>query len=315
MSTVMAILIYFILDINWSVPSGDIYHVCGFRIYTPVLTSVASNKKCKSSIIPLSPTELKNGCKLGTDSHAEVTCYGRHARITHIHEGMTSNVAPFHDSYAPLENVNFANARYAHDSEDGQTYILHHRYGLDFTHNMEDSILCSNQTRAHGVIVDDVPKIFDHRGTSTHSIIFSDDDVELPLSLHNSISYLPVRYPTDEDMNDGIDLFLSDDFPWDPTLFCNNHTLRSDIDAEKLADLWHISITNAARTLKCVDMDRLREVKGQIHKRYISVDIINLADIYLILLQIPSRAMLHLYEVTSMQNYSVIGPTSVHPIH
>ena len=90
---------------------------------------------------PLSPTELQNGCKLGTDSHAEVTCYGRHARITHVHEGMTSNVSPFHDSYSPMQNIKFANACFAYDAEDGKTYILHHYYGLDFSHNMNDSIL------------------------------------------------------------------------------------------------------------------------------------------------------------------------------
>ena len=283
------------------------FQVCGFRIYTPILTSVVSDLKKRPTKAPLSSQELRSGCRLGTDSHAEVTCYGRHARITHIHEGMISNVAPFHDSYAPIENVNFANACFAYDGEDGKVYILHHRYGLDFSHSMNDSLLCTNQTRAHGVIVDDVPKIFDRRASSSQSIIFPDSDVELPLSLHNSIAYLPVRYPTDEDMNDGIDLFLSDDFPWDPTLFSSDisqtvasiilddsndsfnypyelsigdilheaftinsvrHTLRPELDAEKLADLWHVSIQNAARTLKCVDLDRIREIKGRIHKRF-----------------------------------------------
>ena len=46
------------------------------------------------------------------------------------------------------------------------------------------------------------------------------------------------------------------------------HSIRKDIDAEKLADLWHITISNAARTLKCVDMDRIRELKGRIHRRF-----------------------------------------------
>ena len=135
----------------------------GFRIYAPIFTSVSASKRSKNDRKPLSPSELRNGCRLGTDSHAEVTCYGRHARITHIHEGMSSNVAPFHDSYSPIQNVKFANACFAYDGEDGQVYILHHRYGLDFTHNMEDSLLCTNQSRAHGVIVDDVPKKFDRQ--------------------------------------------------------------------------------------------------------------------------------------------------------
>lgn len=283
------------------------FSVAGLRITPPVMTANVSSNTNSAVMNPLTPLELQNGCRLGTDSHAEVTCYGRHARITHVHEGMTSNVSPFHDSYAPMQNVKFANACFAYDAEDGKTYILHHYYGLDFTHNMNDSILCTNQSRANGVIVDDVPKQFDRQGTSTHSISFPDENVTIPLSMHNSISYLPVRYPTDEDMNNGIDVHLSDDFPWDPTLFCTNqgrsisslsiedvyesymppedpilsdilssflnvssvrHNIRKDIDAEKLADLWHISITNAARTLKCVDMDRIRETKGKIHRRF-----------------------------------------------
>ena len=285
------------------------YHnVSAFRINLPLLTSVASTSKKPRSLETLSPVELKEGCRLGTDSHAEVTCYGRHARITHIHEGMQSNVAPFHDGYSPIKNVNFADACFAHDGPDGRVYILHHRYGLDFTQTMEDSILCTNQSRAHGLVVDDVPKRFDRTGTSSHSIQFPDDKVQLPLSLHNSISYLPVRYPTDEDMNEGLDVYLSDDFPWDPSLHhesvhtsvsclaikslymdyddgndCDllsfesyatfdvagiKHTLRPGIDAEHLAELWSTTITNAACTLKCTDIDRAREIKGNIHRRF-----------------------------------------------
>ena len=180
----------------------NLFNVGGFHIQSPLLVNVKSNhKKNRKKFLPLSPLELKNGCRLGTDSHAEVTCYGRHARITRIHEGMISNVAPFHDSYAPLQNVQFADACFAYDGEDGKVYILHHRYGLDFTSTMEDSLLCTNQSRAHGLIVNDVPKRFDRLGTSTQSIQFLDDNVTLPLSLKNSISYLPVRYPSDEDLN------------------------------------------------------------------------------------------------------------------
>ena len=122
-------------------------------------------------------------------------------------------------------------------------------------------------------------------------MVFPDNRVELPLMPHNAISYLPVRYPTDEDMNEGIEVHLSDDFPLDPTLFCNNvskaiascamedlqqinpypslvdllhrpfnicgvkHNVRHDISAERLSELWHISISNDARTLKCVDLE------------------------------------------------------------
>ena len=185
---------------------GKYFSVTGLCITPPVMTANVPSNTNSAVMNPLTPLELQNDCRLGTDSHAEVTCYGRHTQITHVHEGMTSNVSPFHDSYAPMQNVKFANACFAYDAEDGKPYILHHYYGLDFTHNMNDSILCTNQSRANGVIVDDVPKQFDCQGTSTHSISFPEENVTLSLSLHKSISYSPVRYPTDEDMNNGIDV-------------------------------------------------------------------------------------------------------------
>ena len=83
----------------------------------------SASKRQRDDRQPLSPMELEKGCRLGTDSHAEVTCYGRHARITCVHEGMKSNVAPFHDSYSPIQNVNFADACFAYDGADGQVYI------------------------------------------------------------------------------------------------------------------------------------------------------------------------------------------------
>ena len=77
---------------------------------------------------------------------------------------------------------------------------------------MEDSILYTNQSRAAGLVVHDVPQFFDARGDSTHSIYLPSQDIRLPLSLHNAVSYLPVRYPTDDDMENGINVHLSGDF-------------------------------------------------------------------------------------------------------
>ncbi len=289
-------------------PRKPPFHVSALHL-VPLLTSKISAAHMRPKRKrPLSPGELVEGSRLGTDSHAEATCYGRHARITRIHEGLTNNVSPFHDGYDPISNVQTADACFAFDAADGQLYILHHHYGLDFSATMEHSILCTNQSRSSGIIVDDVPTCFDARGEATHSIHFPNQGISLPLRLHNAVSYLHVRYPTDDDMENGTHINLSDpDIPWDPTLFTysngrqvsafNNmsedeecevnvpqsildqwanhlsigavsHSTHSDMTAERLADLWHISIENAARTLKCVDMHRIRVIKGKIHKRF-----------------------------------------------
>jgi len=106
----------------------------------------------------------------------------------------------------------------AYDTLDGQTYILDINQALDFTSTMENSLLCTNQARAHGVIIEDVPGFLDNN--SRHSIIFPDDGVEFPLLIHGPVSYLPVRYPTDDELNSCRRLELSyHDSSWDPMAF------------------------------------------------------------------------------------------------
>jgi hypothetical protein len=178
---------------------------------------VSSTTKHKHKQNTLSPEQLQRGCRLGTDSHADVTCLGKHARVTEIFHGRSCNVQPFHDSYSPMKNVNTVNASFAHDTEDGKTFIIEVNQALDFTDSMEHSLLCTNQARIHGVIVDDVPKFLDASNRSTHSIQFPVQQVTLPLSLFGPVSYLPVRYPNDEEMDFCQRLELTcGDAPWDP---------------------------------------------------------------------------------------------------
>ena len=166
---------------------------------------------------PLSEDEMLSGCRLGLDSHADVHCVGRHARILEIFEGRSCNVQPFNDSYQPMQNIMTANAAFAYDTDDGQTFILEVNQALDFTDSMEHSLLCVNQTRIHGVVVDDIPPLLDLQNRSTHSVHFPLEDIRMPLSLHGPVSYLPVRHPTDQELNECIHLELSaGDTPWDP---------------------------------------------------------------------------------------------------
>ena len=81
----------------------------------------------------------------------------------------------------------------AYDTLDGQTYILDINEALDFTDTMETSLLCTNQARAHGVVIEDVPRFFDN--ISFHSISFPDD---VPTgSLDSFIHGVPTELLTD----------------------------------------------------------------------------------------------------------------------
>ena len=56
----------------------------------------------KTTSTSLSREERVQGCRLGLDSHADISCAGRHARILEIIEGQSCTVRPFNDAYKPL---------------------------------------------------------------------------------------------------------------------------------------------------------------------------------------------------------------------
>ena len=184
----------------------------------------------------LTPKDQKAGCRLGLDSHADVHCLGRHARVVEILEGDTCSVQPFNDSYSPMTGIRIVNGCVAYDTIDGQTYILDINQALDLTETMENSLLCTNQARAHGVVIEDVPKFFDNN--SSHSISFPDDSVELPLLLHGPVSYLPVRYPTEEELTSCRHLELScHDSSWEPMAFGQAPDYHRESKTEGTTDL------------------------------------------------------------------------------
>ena len=103
---------------------------------------IAKSKKHKAH--PLTEDELLQGCRLGLDSHADVHCIGRHARIIDIFEGRICNVQPFNDSYEPMKGIKTTNAAFAYDTDQGETYILEVNQALDFSDTMKHSLLCTN---------------------------------------------------------------------------------------------------------------------------------------------------------------------------
>jgi hypothetical protein len=154
--------------------------VCSFKITFTKTHEIFGNSKGKTSMF-LTEDQLNAGCRLGIDSHADMTCVGAHAKILEIYEGQLCNVQPFNDSYESMKNIRMVNAAFAYDSDDGQTYILDVNQCLDFSHTMMHSLLCPNQARVNGVVIEDCPSFLDKSKKSTHSIWFPEDDVRLPL--------------------------------------------------------------------------------------------------------------------------------------
>ena len=223
-----------------------------------------------------------------------------------IIEGETCTVQPFNDSMKAMKNIQTVNVAYAYDTEEGEVYILRVNHTLDFTSTMENSILCTNQARSNGIIIDDVPKLFDMKGDSTQAATFPENNTSIPIEFHGPVPFLPIRYPTAEELSTCKHLELTSDEMWDPTnigvsaistTFYQNMnpdslhlfnalerqiivsgyktTPHGDLTPELLSKYWNISLPAAKRTLEVTTSDHIRlsrarggrRVKTMAHQR------------------------------------------------
>ena len=264
-----------------------------------IMTKPTSRKLFK---LELSEAEKENGCRLGLDTHADISCVGKHARVLCYHEGQFCDVQPFHDSYDPLQGIKTCDAIFAYDSPTGETLIIRINQCLDFTSEMEHSILCTNQVRDHGIIVEDIPLRFDVTRKSRHCILLPTSEIILPLETHGIVSYLPVRYPNDIDMEEGIWIELTSDSTWKPysesdsfnmsamsqitdavfdemsgrdaeRRIVNSYRIsrisyRDSESPEKLSATWRISLSDARRTIDTTTRNSIMENHKKLTRRY-----------------------------------------------
>ena len=250
--------------------------------------------------MPLSHQDMQRGSKLGIDSHADTSCAGRHARVCEFIEGRECTVKPFNDTYSPKQNIGIVNCAFAYDSSDGRTYILRVNNMLDFRHEMEDSILSTNQSRTYGIVVDDIHPDVDFYKRSKFEVYDPTNNIHLPLKQTNkAINHLHVRRPTEQEMNECLHVHLTSSDDWDPNDFsissitsaqndihpdsddlasmlmkeikiCAIHYTkqRKELDKESLSRLWHIGITSAEETIKATTQHHIRVQQGKLQRRF-----------------------------------------------
>ena len=246
----------------------------------------------------LTQTELEAGCRMGIDSHADTSCAGRHVRILEHIDGATYNVSPF--TGPAFKNIGMVNGAIAVDREDGQGgYILELNNALNFTNELEHSLLCPMQARVNQIIINDVPKVID--SNSSQSVTFPDGE-SIPIYYHGPIPYFHMRYPTRYDMDNYQWLQLTSTGSWEPyennfnvadmvstpsfTNFDNYPFICDDIEnlffisgvrregkhssltPEILSKIWRIPLNQARRTIQVTEQKSLRNQEGPISRRF-----------------------------------------------
>jgi len=150
------------------------------------------------------------------DSHADTVVAGSTCKILEMTE-KSCDVYPYSDKYDPISNVPIAKVATAYDHPvSGETFILVFGQALFMGDSLEHTLICPNQARSNGIIIDDIPRHLSPNRTSTHSIYFPTEDVRIPLRLNGIISCIETRLPTDKEIQDCRWLIVTNDLPWEP---------------------------------------------------------------------------------------------------
>ena len=114
------------------------------------------------------------------DTHADTSCVGADCCILSVTD-QVCQVLPYHQDYQPFDEVPIVQAATAYDDPNtGITYILIINQALQIPH-LETTLLNPNQMRAHGLIVDDIPKhLLPNPTELSHSIYCPHEKVNTP---------------------------------------------------------------------------------------------------------------------------------------
>lgn len=148
------------------------------------------------------------------DSHADTNVGGANCILLES-TGEFATVHSFSEEQQPFKDVPIGTVATAWvDPSSGETFILVLPQTLYFGDRMKHSLLCPNQLRAFGIVVEDTPRQFDRQ--STHSISIPGENIVIPLALSGVISYFESHQPSDDELENCRRLVLCSDVPWDP---------------------------------------------------------------------------------------------------
>ena len=115
-----------------------------------------------------------------------------------------------------MKQVPVVEAGTAYNHLTGETFILVLAQALYLGNQQEPSLLCPNQMRSYGIVVDDVPKHLSVNCASKYSIYILSMDLQIPLELDGVISYINTRYPNDSEVENCTHISLMSSSVWEP---------------------------------------------------------------------------------------------------
>ena len=190
---------------------------------------------------------VSGNCEL--DSHVDTCVAGAICVILEV-TNQTVNVSVFSEKHEVLQNIPVVTTATAYDDPTlGIAYILVLGQAI-YMENMANSLICPNQLRANGLVVEDCPRHLSPKDRpSSHSIYSANDDFNIPLSLAGVTSYFYTRTPTVHELESCQWITLSNENDWDPHL---EHFMDQEENYQDLLQQGNIKERNIFRIgVKC----------------------------------------------------------------
>ncbi len=235
---------------------------------------------------PEPPNDFTGHLRAEIDTRADTICAGK-AFASLYYSRRVVDVGGFHSDLGTMKGVPIARVATAYDCPTGETLILAANEALYFGNQMEHSLFSPQQICDNGLRCDPLPR--QYSPSSIHAIYDPGTDTTIPFQLHGCISYVPIRLPTETELQTCwyIELtseaewqpydtrFASQEVPYNPAFSSCQHPVdnrymsasssmdrRSSVDAPTLSQRWDTSLSSAMSTLRVTTQRGIHYFQG-----------------------------------------------------
>jgi hypothetical protein len=216
------------------------------------------------------------------DSRADTVCAGEKI-IPLFHHGTECDVLGYSDELGNMKNIPVITVSTAIDDvKSHKKHILIFTFALYFGPKIKQSLICFNQCRECGTIIDECPRRFNP--ASKHGLKSPDEILFVPFQMHGQTSFFLSRQPSEKELAECQSHYITSEKEWDPMSdqfseaemnvprfigATSSRDRRSLIQPEEMEKRWVTSVEAAYITLEEATTQRVvHNARGALGRRF-----------------------------------------------
>jgi hypothetical protein len=215
-------------------------------------------------------------------SRANNVCAGENF-IPLFHHGTECDVSGCSDELGTMKNIHVMTvATEINDVKSHKTHISIVTFALYFGPKIKQCLICLNQCREVGTIIDECPRQFNP--ASKHGLTSPDETLFVPFQMHGQTSFFLSRQPSEKDLDECQRHYLTSEKEWNPmsdqfaeaemNVLCFIGATRFHdhcylIQPEEISKRWWASVEAARITLEeATTQLAVHNVRGNLGRRF-----------------------------------------------